>query len=87
MDLALLKGDLELAKINAEMPENDLSLKKKLWLKIAKYVVEEKQDLKTCVIYYCSFSVYHVHLSLCQGNAIPGRHNPIKDRRHSSVLS
>lgn len=50
VDLALLKGDLELAKINADMPEDDLSLKKKLWLKIAKYVVEEKQDLKTYVV-------------------------------------
>jgi hypothetical protein len=50
VDLALLKGDLELAKINADMPEDDRQLRKKLWLKIAKYVVQDKQDLKTYVI-------------------------------------
>lgn len=47
VDLALEKGDLELAKINADMPEDDIPLCKKLWLKIAKYVVQEKQDIKT----------------------------------------
>ncbi|EPQ60538.1 hypothetical protein GLOTRDRAFT_102290 [Gloeophyllum trabeum ATCC 11539] len=36
VDLALAKGDLELAQINADMPDNDLQLRKKLWLKIAK---------------------------------------------------
>ncbi|OBZ78740.1 Vacuolar protein sorting-associated protein 18 [Grifola frondosa] len=46
VDLALEKGDLELAKINADMPENDDQLRKKLWLKIAKYVVQDKQDIK-----------------------------------------
>jgi hypothetical protein len=47
VDLALEKNDLELAKINADMPEDDIPLRKKLWLKIAKYVVQEKQDIKT----------------------------------------
>lgn len=48
VDLALSKGDLELAKINADMPpEEDRQLRKRLWLKIAKYVVQEKQDIKT----------------------------------------
>ncbi|KAI0361279.1 hypothetical protein OH77DRAFT_1585409 [Trametes cingulata] len=46
VDLALEKGDLELAKINADMPEDDDQLRKKLWLKIAKYVVQDKQDIK-----------------------------------------
>ncbi|OCH96211.1 hypothetical protein OBBRIDRAFT_744298 [Obba rivulosa] len=46
VDLALEKGDLELAKINADMPEDDEQLRKKLWLKIAKYVVQDKQDIK-----------------------------------------
>lgn len=46
VDLALEKGDLELAKINADMPEDDQQLRKKLWLKIAKYVVQDKQDIK-----------------------------------------
>ncbi|KAF8525048.1 Pep3/Vps18/deep orange family-domain-containing protein [Hysterangium stoloniferum] len=49
VDLALLKGDLELAKINADKPDDDRPLKKKLWLKIAKYVVQDKQDLKTAM--------------------------------------
>ena len=49
MDLALEKGDLELAKINADMPEEDLQLRKKLWLKIARYVVQDKKDIKSCV--------------------------------------
>lgn len=49
VDLALQKGDLELAKTNADRPEDDDALRKKLWLKIARYVVEEKQDIKRCV--------------------------------------
>lgn len=49
VDLALEKGDLELAKINADMPEDDDQLRKKLWLKIARYVVQDKQDIKMCV--------------------------------------
>jgi vacuolar protein sorting-associated protein 18 len=47
VDLALEKGDLELAKINADLPDGDDSLRKKLWLKIARYVVQEKKDIKT----------------------------------------
>ena len=47
VDLALEKGDLELARINADMPpEEDRQLRKRLWLKIAKYVVQQKQDIK-----------------------------------------
>lgn len=46
VDLALQKGDLELAKSNADMPEDDRQLRKKLWLKIAKFVVQDKQDIK-----------------------------------------
>lgn len=46
IDLALQKGDLELAKINADRPEEDDELRKKLWLKVAKYVVQEKNDIK-----------------------------------------
>jgi hypothetical protein len=49
VDLALEKGDLELAKINADMPEEDQPLRKKLWLKIARYVVQDKKDIKTYV--------------------------------------
>ncbi|KAG6818049.1 hypothetical protein H0H87_009204 [Tephrocybe sp. NHM501043] len=49
VDLALHKGDLELAKINADMPEDDRPLRKKLWLKIARYVVQDKKDIKTAM--------------------------------------
>ncbi|KDQ63405.1 hypothetical protein JAAARDRAFT_147697 [Jaapia argillacea MUCL 33604] len=49
VDLALAKGDLELAKINADMPEDDQPLRKKLWLKIAKYVVQDKKDIKSAM--------------------------------------
>ncbi|KAG8698773.1 hypothetical protein FRC09_007030 [Ceratobasidium sp. 395] len=52
VSLALEKGDLELARITANMPEDDVQLRKKLWLKVARYVVEDKKDLKT---YACSF--------------------------------
>ncbi|KZT41330.1 hypothetical protein SISSUDRAFT_1042912 [Sistotremastrum suecicum HHB10207 ss-3] len=49
VDLALEKGDVELAKLNADKPEDDQPLRKKLWLKIAKYVVQDKQDIKTAI--------------------------------------
>ncbi|KAI6153732.1 Pep3/Vps18/deep orange family-domain-containing protein [Pisolithus tinctorius] len=49
VDLALQKGDLELAKVNADMPESDLPLRKKLWLKIARYVVQDKKDIKSAM--------------------------------------
>ncbi|KAJ8083844.1 tethering complex subunit [Marasmius tenuissimus] len=49
VDLALEKGDLELAKINADKPEDDQPLRKKLWLKIARYVVQDKKDIKTAM--------------------------------------
>ncbi|KAK8861498.1 hypothetical protein IAR55_002319 [Kwoniella newhampshirensis] len=49
VDLALEKGDMELAKINADRPEDDDVLRKKLWLKIAKYVVQEQKDIKSAM--------------------------------------
>ncbi|MBW0462821.1 hypothetical protein O181_002536 [Austropuccinia psidii MF-1] len=49
VDLALQTDDLELAKINAEKPEDDILLKKKLWLKIAKHVVHHQNDIKTAM--------------------------------------
>jgi len=49
VELALQKGDVELAKINADKPEEDPALRKKLWLLIAKYVVQDKKDIKACV--------------------------------------
>lgn len=49
VELALQKGDLELAMINADKPEEDPALRKKLWLLIAKYVVQDQKDIKSCV--------------------------------------
>ncbi|KDN42905.1 hypothetical protein RSAG8_06431, partial [Rhizoctonia solani AG-8 WAC10335] len=49
VSLALEKGDLELAQVTANMPEDDVQLRKKLWLKVARYVVEDKKDIKTAM--------------------------------------
>ena len=49
VELALDMGELELAKINADRPEDDEVLRKKLWLMVAKYVVQDKKDIKTYV--------------------------------------
>lgn len=49
VDLALENDDLELAKINADKPDDDDLLRKKLWLKIAKHVVGKKNDIKTAM--------------------------------------
>jgi len=45
VDLAL-QFDTDLAKQNADKPENNEELKKKLWLKIARHVVEDEKDIK-----------------------------------------
>lgn len=45
VDLAL-KVDVELAKQNADKPDDDEELRKKLWLRIARHVVEEEKDIK-----------------------------------------
>ena len=37
---------MELAKQSAEKPEEDEALKRKLWLRIAKHVVSEQNDIK-----------------------------------------
>lgn len=46
VDLALEKGNLELAKLNADKADDDDALRKKLWLKIARYVVQDQKDIK-----------------------------------------
>ncbi|KAG8753387.1 hypothetical protein FRC14_006087 [Serendipita sp. 396] len=52
VDLALEIGDLELAKANADKAEvEDVRLKKKLWLKIARYVVQDKKDIKSAMAF------------------------------------
>jgi len=45
VDLAL-QFDTELAKQNADKPDDNEELKKKLWLKIARHVVEKEKDIK-----------------------------------------
>jgi len=45
VDLAL-QFDTELAKQNADKPDNNVELKKKLWLKIARHVVEKERDIQ-----------------------------------------
>ncbi|KAK4055290.1 tethering complex subunit [Microbotryomycetes sp. JL201] len=49
VDLALDHGDLELAKMSADKPEDDDILKKKLWLKIARYVVGQNSDIRAAM--------------------------------------
>lgn len=47
VELALEMGELELAKVNADRPDDDEVLRRKLWLMVAKYVVQDKKDIKT----------------------------------------
>ncbi|KAG8908085.1 hypothetical protein FRB99_000529 [Tulasnella sp. 403] len=54
VELALKMGDLELAKVNCERATEDAShgdesLRKRLWLKVAKFVVQDKKDIKTAM--------------------------------------
>ncbi|KAG9067424.1 hypothetical protein KI688_012207 [Linnemannia hyalina] len=49
VDLALKHNDLDLARINADKPEDDDMLRKTLWLKIARHVVKEKKDIKAAM--------------------------------------
>ncbi|KAG0167963.1 hypothetical protein DFQ28_011230 [Apophysomyces sp. BC1034] len=48
VNLALKHDDQELALINADKPDDD-ALRKRLWLSIAKYVVQEKKDIQTAM--------------------------------------
>ncbi|KAJ7344834.1 hypothetical protein JRQ81_000784 [Phrynocephalus forsythii] len=41
-----LQVDVDLAKSCADLPEEDEELRKKLWLKIARHVVQEEKDVK-----------------------------------------
>ncbi|CAO3653446.1 unnamed protein product [Cunninghamella echinulata] len=51
VNLALKNNDIELAVINADKPEDDDELRKKLWLTIAKQVVSENKDIKTAMAF------------------------------------
>ncbi len=39
----------QLAKIHADKPEDDEALRKKLWLKIARHVIETERDIKSAI--------------------------------------
>lgn len=45
-----LQMDVDLAKSCADMPEDDEELRKKLWLKIARHVVQEEKDVKKAMV-------------------------------------
>ncbi|KAI8613581.1 Pep3/Vps18/deep orange family-domain-containing protein [Chytriomyces sp. MP71] len=49
VDLALKHHDIELAQINADKPVDDDILRKKLWLKIARFVVDDRKDIKQAI--------------------------------------
>ncbi|KAM8920736.1 vacuolar protein sorting-associated protein 18 homolog [Pelodytes ibericus] len=49
VDLAL-KVNVDLAKSCADLPADDEELKKKLWLKIARHVVQEEKDVKKAMV-------------------------------------
>lgn len=46
VDLALAKDNLDLARSNANKPEDDDDLRRRLWLKIARYVIQDRKDVK-----------------------------------------
>ncbi|KAJ1976726.1 tethering complex subunit [Dimargaris verticillata] len=49
VDLALKHGDLDLAEINADKPDNNSDLRRRLWLKIVRHVVEMDHDVKKAI--------------------------------------
>lgn len=75
VDMALENDDLELAKVNADKPIEDDLLRKKLWLKIARYVVAQKNDIKTCVDRTSFFAlrlyIWLMMIITAQGYAVP----------------
>mmetsp|Transcript_59942 Transcript_59942/g.141174 ORF Transcript_59942/g.141174 Transcript_59942/m.141174 type:complete len:974 (+) Transcript_59942:154-3075(+) len=51
VDLALEIRDIELAKLNADKVEDDDDLRKRLWLRIARYVIEEEKDVRKAIAF------------------------------------
>ncbi len=45
----MLQVDVDLARQNANKPEHDSELCKKLWLRIARHVIEEEKNVKKYV--------------------------------------
>jgi len=52
-----LQVDIELATLNADKLEDDPALRKKLWLRIARHVVEEQRDIRKAMefLHKCDF--------------------------------
>ncbi|TIA70912.1 hypothetical protein E3P91_02859 [Wallemia ichthyophaga] len=49
VDLAIESGDLDLATVYADKPADDPILRKKLWLRIAKVIVQDRRDIKSAM--------------------------------------
>jgi len=49
VNLALQHNDIDLAKYHADKVEDNVTLRKKLWINIIKFVIEEKKDIKTAL--------------------------------------
>jgi hypothetical protein len=47
VELALKHGNVELASVIADRPEEDPELRKKLWLAVAKEVIRRAKDIRT----------------------------------------
>jgi len=43
--------DIELAKLNADKVEDDDDLRKRLWLRIARYVIDEEKDVRKAIAF------------------------------------
>ncbi|KAE8215675.1 hypothetical protein CF327_g1075 [Tilletia walkeri] len=60
VDLALDYGDVELASRCADMMEADDVLKKKLWLKSAKHVVQQTKDIKRVMTFLSNTDILSI---------------------------
>ncbi|KAK0526251.1 tethering complex subunit [Tilletia horrida] len=60
VDLALDHGDIELASRCADMVEADEVLKKKLWLKSAKHVVQKTKDIKRVMTFLSNTDILSI---------------------------
>lgn len=49
VDMALKYGEVDLAAIVADRPDNDPALRKKLWLKVAKKVIGQNKGIKSAM--------------------------------------
>lgn len=49
VELALRRDEMSLAQVYADRPEDDPELKKILWMRIARHVIEEQKDIRTAI--------------------------------------